>query len=136
MPLRPMWPDSNALKTAGRPGTPGAEQAHLLTVAVDLYRGPLLPALYETWALTARDRLAEAYLDALRRLIAHHEQTGDPTAALAFARRAVSADPLAEDSHADVIRLLQAVGDRAGARRQFDELARLLDEQFGAEPAP
>jgi predicted ATPase/DNA-binding SARP family transcriptional activator len=126
----------NALKSAARPGTPGDEQARLLTGAVDLYRGPLLPGLYETWALTERDRLAEAYLDALRRLVAHHEQSGDPTAALAFARRAVSADPLAEEAHADVIRLLQTVGDRAGARRQFDELARLLDEQFGAEPAP
>ena len=126
----------DALKIAARPATPREEQARLLTEAADLYRGPLLPGLYETWALTERDRLAEAYLDALRRLIACHEQNGDTKAALPFARRAVSADPLSEEAHANVIRLLQAVGDRAGARRQFDELTRLLDERLGGKPSP
>jgi hypothetical protein len=126
----------DVLKTAARPTTPRDEQARLLSEAIELYRGPLLPGLYETWALTERDRLAGAYLEALRRLVTHHEQAGNPEIALGFARRSVSADALSEDAHADVIRLLQITGDRVGARRQFDELSRLLEEQFGAEPAP
>ncbi|MES2459243.1 MAG: BTAD domain-containing putative transcriptional regulator, partial [Armatimonadota bacterium] len=124
------------IKRATRPALPRDEYLRLLEEAVSLYGGPLLPGVYETWATTERDRLASAYLDALRRLVAHHEQAGNPEIALGFARRSVTADPLAEDAHADVIRLLQAVGDRAGARRQFDELSRLLEEQFGGEPAP
>jgi DNA-binding SARP family transcriptional activator len=125
-----------ALKAAARPATSPDETARLLADAADRYAGPLLPGYYETWALTERDRLAEAHLDALRRLVAYHEQAGEPERALGFARRAVSADPLSEEAHAEVIRLLMAMGQPGAARRKFDELARLLDEQLSAEPSP
>jgi DNA-binding SARP family transcriptional activator len=125
-----------AVKAAARPGsTPESQAARVLAQAADLYRGPLLPGFYETWALSERDRLAEAYLDVLRLLVQHHEQAGDPKTALVWARRAVAADVLDEQAHASVIRLLMAIGDRSGAHRQFDELTRLLDEQLGAEPS-
>ncbi len=125
-----------ATQAAARPATPPDEQAHLLAEAVQVYNGPLLPGFYETWALTERDRLAGAYLRALHHLARYHEQAGNPEAAIEFARRAVSADPLREEAHADVIRLLAGAGQTAAARRQYEELARLLDEELGEEPSP
>ena len=124
-----------AIRDAARPGTPPDETARLLADAVNAYGGALLPGFYETWALTERDRLAEAYLRALRRLTQHHEQAGNREAALEFARRALGADPLREEAHADVIRLLVGLGQQAAARRQYEELTRLLDEELGEEPS-
>jgi predicted ATPase/DNA-binding SARP family transcriptional activator len=125
-----------ALKSASRPDVPPGEKARLLGEAIALYAGPLLPGFYETWALTERDRLAEAHLGALRDLAVLHEAAGETVAALESARRAVSADPLSEEAHARVIRLLMATGQAAAAKRQFDELARLLDDKLGEEPSP
>jgi DNA-binding SARP family transcriptional activator len=123
-----------SIRAAAKPGTTPEEQARLLAEAVDSYGGPLLPRFYETWALTERDRLAESYLAALRRLVRHHEAAGDREKALAFARRAVSADPLREEAHGDVIRLLVAAGQTAAARRQYEELERLLDRELARSP--
>ena len=124
----------DALKQAERSSDP-PEQMRLLSRAVQAYAGPLLPGFYETWALTERDRLAEAYLRALRQLSACFEQAGDLDQALDHARRAVSADPLREESHADVMRLLAAAGQPQAALRQYRELSRLLDEELADEPS-
>ena len=81
------------------------------------HAGELLPADYHDWALREKERLAEAYLRAMRQLIAHLERSGDLERALQYARRAVSADPLHEEAHRDVMRLLGAtVWNRAAAR--------------------
>lgn len=125
-----------ALQAAGRvSGGDPAEQTRHRERAVALYGGPLLPGVYEPWALTERDRLAEAHLNTLTDLCAHYEQAGDPAKALDYARRAVTADPLSETAHAAVIRLLVASGQYAGARRQYGEVERLLREQLGIEPS-
>jgi DNA-binding SARP family transcriptional activator len=55
-----------ALKAAGRQGVTSREQLRLLTEAANAYSGPLLPGFYETWALSERDRLAEAQGRVLR----------------------------------------------------------------------
>jgi predicted ATPase/DNA-binding SARP family transcriptional activator/uncharacterized protein HemY len=125
-----------ALKAAARPGATPDEQLRFFSEAADAYAGPLLPGYYETWALSERDRLAEAHGRVLRELVHRHEQAGNLSDALDFARRAVTADPLSEDAHAAVIRLLIALGQPGVAKRQFDELTRLLNEQLGADPSP
>ena len=106
-----------------------------LTRAVQFYNGPLLPGSYDDWALSERDRLAEAHLRALRQLVLL-TRDGDSDQALDFARRAVSADPLREESHGAVIQLLMESGQVSLAQRQFDELTRLMRNAFDTAPAP
>lgn len=131
--------DVNAFEAALAAATQTADQkqkaAHLL-VAVGQYNGHLLPGCYESWALSERDRLADAHRHALRELADLHEAEGDFDHSLDFARRAVSADPTQEDAHAHVIRLLMATDQTGAAQRQFDELARILKEQWDGEPSP
>jgi DNA-binding SARP family transcriptional activator len=50
---------------------------HALIKAVDLYRGDLLPGCYDEWILAERDRLRQAFLEVLERLIALLEQDQD-----------------------------------------------------------
>jgi DNA-binding SARP family transcriptional activator len=85
-----------ALQAASHAQTP-QEQLRCLVEAVERYRGELLPGCYEEWALLERERLAEAYLQALSRLTRLLEAEGDLPRALDYSRRAVTADPLRVD---------------------------------------
>ncbi|MES2460697.1 MAG: BTAD domain-containing putative transcriptional regulator, partial [Armatimonadota bacterium] len=125
-----------ALRLASRRETPPAEVRERLGEALALYRGPFLPGFYEAWALGERDRTAELHRDALRQLSGLHEQAGDISAALDTGRLLVAADPLAEESHGMVIRLLMETDQERAARAQFQELTRLLEQELGAEPSP
>jgi DNA-binding SARP family transcriptional activator/class 3 adenylate cyclase len=124
-----------ALQAAGRAGN-ALQQAQILTEAVELYRGELLPGRFESWVLAERQQLGEQFLRTLEQLVAHCERMGDVTQALRWARRAVDADPLREEAQHALIRLLVASGKNAAARRQYQMLKRLLQEEVGVSPAP
>jgi predicted ATPase/DNA-binding SARP family transcriptional activator len=123
-----------ALRDASRAGSP-EEQLRGLNEAAEWYRGELLPGCYDEWALLERERLAEAYLHGLSQLIRLLEAQGDLPRALDYARRAVNADPLREESHQELIRLLGTAGQPQAARRQFAELERLLREDLDSTPS-
>jgi predicted ATPase/DNA-binding SARP family transcriptional activator len=106
-----------------------------LEEAIQLYGGPLLPGFYDSWAVTERERLSECYLRAAHALIGQYEQAGRIPQALDLARRAVSADPLREEAHTNVIRLLHLSGEPAAAFRQYQELERILDRELGLQPS-
>lgn len=107
-----------------------------LADAIESYRGPLLPGFYEDWVVVERDRLAERFLLAVRQQVALLSKAGDTGAALDLARRAVAVDPLREDLHTELIRLLAAGGQIEAALRQYRELERLLDTELGEAPSP
>jgi predicted ATPase/DNA-binding SARP family transcriptional activator len=123
-----------ALRDASRAGS-REEQLRCLTEAAQWYGGELLPGCYDDWALLERERLSEAYLLVLPQLVRLLEAQGDLPRALDYARRAVSADPLREPCHQELIRLLGATGQPQAAQRQFAELERLLREELDAAPA-
>ncbi|HZP83625.1 MAG TPA: BTAD domain-containing putative transcriptional regulator [Chthonomonadaceae bacterium] len=106
-----------------------------LTQAVELYRGELLPGFYEDWILTERQRLADAYLGALRQLVAALQQAGELERAIDYAHRAVAADPWQEEASADLMRLYAAAGRPAEALREYDRLKRLLHTELNAIPS-
>src|SRR5262249_11050802 len=83
----------------------GTRHVASLQRAVELSKGARRPGFYEDWLLTERERLADAYRDALRQLAAALEARGDLRRALDYARRAVSADPLQEEAHSALMRL-------------------------------
>ena len=71
-----------------------AERADCLEKAIGLYRGELLPGFDEGWIPGERQRLADAYLMALRRLVKYYTQSHDYETALDYARRALRCRPL------------------------------------------
>jgi DNA-binding SARP family transcriptional activator len=123
-----------ALQAAGRAGS-GPDRAHWLANAVDLYRGELLPGFFDDWILQERRWLAEQYFQGLSQLLASLERDGEFERALQYARRGVTADSLREEAHRDLIRLYIAAGQPGAARRQYEELVRLLRQQLNAEPS-
>lgn len=115
---------------------PDAEKRmSLLSEAVDLYRGDLLANQYDDWALLERQRLLSHCLDALRRLSAHYEARQEWDAAISWMRRAVLADPLDEELHSELIRILALSGQTAAALRQFREMEQLLAAELESRPS-
>jgi predicted ATPase/DNA-binding SARP family transcriptional activator len=112
-----------------------AEKVRHLSEAVELYRGEFLPGYFEEWVLQERQYLAEEFCLTLEQLTALLEEQGDYSRALRWARRLVVADPLREEGHFRLIRLLVAVGQPAAALRQYEELERLLELALMAEPS-
>jgi predicted ATPase len=112
-----------------------SERAALLSSAADVYSGELLPGYYEPWVLAERERLAQAYLTALRELTTIYQEREQWSLALDAAYRVVAAEPLEEDGWQSLIRLLAATGQSAAAVRQYHEMERRLQEALGETPS-
>jgi predicted ATPase/DNA-binding SARP family transcriptional activator/class 3 adenylate cyclase len=123
-----------ALQAAGRTSR-STERARRLTEAVELYRGELLPGYHEDWVLSERQRLAEAFSQALEELIALLEAAGELRLAIQWAWRAIGANPLREEAHHALIRLLAASDRPAAALSHYQEWERLLARELNCVPA-
>ena len=105
-----------------------------LEAAVELWRGELLPELDDDWVLEARDAYAAALIDALSRLAAAREASGDLGAAISLSRRMVAVDPLSEAATRELMRRLASGGERAGAIAAYRRLAERLSSQLRIAP--
>lgn len=117
------------------------ESGHL-TEALELYRGHLLEGFFisgapefERWLETERARLQEVASGAARTLVEQCEAGGDLSAAAQWARRALRLAPLDETLLRRLIRLLDRLGDRAGAVRAYEDFAKRLAQEYEAQPA-
>jgi DNA-binding SARP family transcriptional activator len=111
------------------------ERVRRLREAVDLYRGDLLDGWYDDWVVPERDRLRRQALAALDQLVPALEALGDRDAAIGYAERALTLDPLAEATYRTLMRLHDARGDRGRALRVYHECTAKLRDELGVEPS-
>jgi len=110
-------------------------RARRLGEAIGYFGGPLLPGYYEEWIAAEQERLNERFLAAVHQFVGLREKAGgDLSDAVAAARRALEVDPVREEAHQDLIRLLLAMEQAEAALRQYREMERVLDAEFGEEP--
>jgi DNA-binding SARP family transcriptional activator/tetratricopeptide (TPR) repeat protein len=112
------------------------EPIEALKNAVALFRGEFLDGLdlplcyrFQQWCLVERAAASALRLGALRGLLERLDHS--PEEALVHARRLVVADPLSEDGHAGVVRLLARLGRRREALAHYDDARRLLEREVG-----
>ncbi len=136
-----LWPgdtldtlEFEQLCAAGWP-IPRGDGIRRLREAVALYRGDLLEEVFDDWVLIERERLRELYLRTLERLIQALKQAGNYEEALVYARRLVRADPLREEAHCELMRLLSRLGRYHEALRQYEALREELREELGLDPS-
>jgi predicted ATPase/DNA-binding SARP family transcriptional activator len=103
--------------------------------AIATYQGPLLPTFDEPWVLGERQRLQEAYLEALNQLaqLQAGERRWDD--AIASCHQALHHDPLREETHQTLLRIYQEAGRVTAARTHFQELERLFRRELNIAPA-
>jgi LuxR family transcriptional regulator, maltose regulon positive regulatory protein len=108
--------------------------AHWYEQAIAYYHGEYMDNLYYDWLFAERQRLAQAYISALRNLANFHFTHERFTNALELLQRALRVDNLNEDLHCQVMRTYVALGDQAGLVHQYQELEKILSVELGMEP--
>ncbi|MFG1682584.1 BTAD domain-containing putative transcriptional regulator [Nonomuraea sp. NPDC049269] len=104
--------------------------------AIELYRNGLLPEDGDEWTEAPRVDLRNDYVSILDEYAVILESAGLLEESARVTRLLIAADPLLEDAHVRLMRVLALAGRRAEALRQFDVLRDLLDGELGIEPGP
>lgn len=117
--------------------------ARALQVATTLASGPFLAGfglsdspVFEEWLFFQREELQAQLGQALEALAHWHDGREELPDALTVARRWLKLDPLHEPARRALMRLYARAGQHAAAMRQYEEGARLLAAELGAEPEP
>ncbi len=97
-----------------------------LRKAVDLYSGEFLVGFYADWTAMEQLRLSDMYSNALYDLLDISRETGDTELAIRSANLLLKLDPADEGTHCDLMRIYLDAGRYSAARRQYEELARVL----------
>jgi len=108
----------------------------LLPEAVALYRGELLENLYDDWIIEHRNRLRNAYLGALDRIVVNRRRSRDFHGAAEYAARMLVSDPWREDALRQLMSARYELGDRSGALQEFESFRRRLREEMEVDPMP
>ena len=102
------------------------ERKSLLRKSVDLYGGEFLSGYYADWVGMEQLRFADLYTNALYDLLDVCRDMGDIEQAIRAANLLLKADPADEGTHCDLMRLYIDAGRPSAARRQYEELCRIL----------
>lgn len=116
----------------------GRRQAirYALELAIQRYTGALLPHLYDEWIANERERLHLSYQHALERLVTLLETERNYEAALIYAERLLTHDPLCEESYRTLMRLHMLNNDRASALHLYDTCVATLARELDIPPMP
>ncbi len=124
-----LWLDVDAFSEA-------AKDPERLEEAVALYRGDLLPELYDEWLYGFRERFRNVYLTALTQLVSALRKRGEPARAIEVARKILETDPWREDIVRRIIALRYESGDAAGAISEYRTFEKRLREEMGVDAMP
>lgn len=95
----------------------------------------LLPGWYDEWVVAEREWFHHVILRGCISLVPRLVASGRALLAVDIGLLAVRLEPTAETAQQSLIRAYLAVGDRAGALRQYRQYAATLDEEFGLAPS-
>jgi predicted ATPase/DNA-binding SARP family transcriptional activator len=113
----------------------------LLSEAVELYRGDFLEGFslrdspnFDEWQFFQTERLRGDFASALEDLVDLQTSQGNYPAAINYARRWLSLNPLHEPAHQQLMKLYAWSDQQAAAIRQYEECERILQEELGVSP--
>jgi len=104
--------------------------------AVVVYKGDLLPGLYDDWLLEVRSELELQYADLCDLLCTARARTGDLAGAVDAVRRRIQLRPLEESGYRTLMLLQADLGDRAGAVSTYHHCASVLERDLAVSPDP
>lgn len=105
--------------------------------AENFYEGPLLPEdLYEEWTLVMRERLKNAYLDALDRVSRYYWTQRQFALCVAYCQKILLADSCREDAHRRLMLAYMQQGHRHLALRQYHRCVEAFRQELDTEPMP
>ncbi len=112
-----------------------------LTKAVALYHDDFMAGFslrdspdFDEWQFFQNESLRRELANVLERLTRYHQTHSEYEPAIGYARRWLALDPLHEPAHRTMILLYAETGRIAAALRQYQECARILQQELGVPP--
>ena len=104
--------------------------------AIGMYKGELAEGICHECFATDRERLSDAFEDALALAAQSRLTSRDLHGARAAAEQLLGRDLLREEAHEVIIRVYGAIGSRSQVHRQYRRLREVLEREIGVEPLP
>jgi DNA-binding SARP family transcriptional activator len=104
--------------------------------AIELYAGDLVEGLGHDCFAAERERLSDAYEDALALAAASRLASGDVEGARRAAELLLARDVLREEAYTALIGVYGMTGTRSQVVRQYRRLCAVLDHELQVEPLP
>jgi predicted ATPase/DNA-binding SARP family transcriptional activator/Tfp pilus assembly protein PilF len=118
------------------------DSASHLAQSLSLYRGDFLAGFhlsgafgFEQWAILERERLRFLILQGYRRLVDYFLEQGECQSGIRAAAAWLRLDPLEEDAHGQMMRLLAEDGQQAAALTHYERCRHLLRAELDVEPS-
>jgi len=111
------------------------ERIQLLERTVRIYSGPLLPGFYQDLFVAEQFKVADSYWHVLLGLRTAHEELGNLSEALRYAREMAALDSASDDVCCAIMRILGRMGRSEAIVRHFDEHLRDLGDSVGSAPS-
>ena len=112
------------------------EHVRRLDEAISVYTGPLLSDWHQEWCTVERQRMQHLFLVMVEKVSGYYESKGRYEVSLSYAQRILRSDRAHERAHMRIMRLLNEMGDRTSALRQYQWCVGALKEELDAGPAP
>ena len=128
-----LWAFERAVEASATASDVEAKIAALRDAA-DSYRGDLADGAYYAWVDAPREKLRDQTVNVLVRI--SELAAEDAHGAIAFLERAFELDPYGEEVARRLMRLQAGAGNPDAARRTYARLARVLEDDLDADPAP
>jgi ABC-type oligopeptide transport system substrate-binding subunit/DNA-binding SARP family transcriptional activator len=147
-PEAEIWLDAGVLEKGlhsvqehgGLISVPVVEEVNQL---LTLYKGEFLEGFhitdcrgFEDWLIRERERLHRRVVDVLHDLVSYDLKSEDYKTGIVHAARLLELDPLMEDGHRQLMRLLASSGQRGAALEQYERCRELLLTELDVEPEP
>lgn len=111
-------------------------QTRAYQAAIDLYRGPYLPEVENSWTWSTRENLNRLFVDTALSLATLYYEDEQFVQALDICQRIFDDDPCLEDAHRLAMKIHAAAGNRAAVARQFARCEQALLDEVDAPPSP
>src|SRR5688572_17488002 len=128
----PYWLDTAALEQASA----GECQLPALMEAVELYRGELLPGVYDEWVGPERERLHAAFDQRAQRLVECLIEAKRWPETQTWAEFWVARTPTAEVAYRGLMQASAARHNLAGVAAAYERCRAALQAELAVEPAP
>jgi predicted ATPase/DNA-binding SARP family transcriptional activator len=90
--------------------------------------------VFEEWQFFQAESLRKNLAEILEQLVLFYAEQQEYKTAIEYARRWLALDRLNEAAHRQLMKLYALSGERAAAKRQFEECKRILKQELDAEP--
>ncbi|MFJ6417210.1 ATP-binding protein [Paeniglutamicibacter sp. NPDC091659] len=104
-------------------------------LALDEYRGDLMPGNYSDWVPAARERILGECTALCDDAVAAWSALGEGRRALTVAVQRIAIQPLEEAGYRGLIRAHLALGDRAAALHAFHRCTAVFERELGVAPS-